>query len=1088
MTRSCPAWRNLAGAVALAAAVLAGHARADDTEIFLAADAATDTTGGGANILFIIDTSASMDAEVSTQVPWNPATNFSGCYRSDALYLVTGTDPPPCDSTAWVQKTGNRCAASAAGLAGLGQYTAFALGWDASRERWDPPEAEIPDRLLECEADRGVDGEGSERYAANGADGPWGPDATNEPAWNSQVTLYDGNWLNWRTNPPSVTRTRLEVVQDVVVEIVTSLQNANVGLMRFNRDEGGAVTQAITDVSASRSEMTSAVRALTTAGRTPLSETLYEATLYFSGGNVDYGNIGPARSVAAARVGGSPTGTAYRSPIDEDCQKNFVILLTDGEPNSDTSANAKIAALPDFASLVGSCDGSGDGACLDDLAAYLHLADLDARTPGLQNVTTYTIGFGGVDAPILENSARRGGGQYYLADDTGSLAAVLRSIVAGIVDRAGTFTAPALPANLYNRGTTDRDAYVSVFEPTGTTRWPGNLKKYRFVDDTLLGQNGRPAVSPGTGFFLSDAFSFWSGEPDGDRIDEGGAASRLVSAAGRRLYTDLAGNDLTADANRVDTGNSRITAALLGVAGAAERDELIRWIAGDDVTDADTDGDLDEARRQMGDPLHVRPVVLDYGTTSGSAETVVFVATNAGVLHAFDAATGTELWGYLPSRLLDRQAALLADSPTLARRYGLDGEMRLHIEGNDGAPGLSGAERAILVFGMGRGGDAVYALDVTERREPRRLWTIDSDSEGFDGIGQTWAAPEVARVRVDDSVRTVAILSGGYDDSQDNDAAQTDEVGNAVYMVDLIDGDLVWSAGSPGEGHDLALDSMQHSIPAAPRVIDLTRDGLADRFYVGDMGGRVWRFDIRNGASSGDLVEGGVLASLGAADLDLPVPAAEVRRFYNTPDVVFVNCARGTFLAVNLGSGHRGHPLDTDIEDAFFSIRDRNIFGVLDRDAYEEPVRFNDLADITGIPSAIVPRDSPGWLLRLTEADGEKVLGEATTFRNTLFFTSFSPGGAIATCVGGIGVNRAYEVDVCSGNAVTNLDGGTETLPLGTDDRFRILNQAGIAPESVFLPSTGGDGPTRCIGLSCFPTGEIDRARRTFWSQQQSAD
>ena len=1078
------------GAVlALTCLVLAVTARADDTEIFVA-DASASPSGGGANILFIIDTSASMDAETSTQAPWNPALDFSGCYRRDAIYFSTGTQAPPCSSTAYVLKSANRCAATTVPFASIGQFTTFALGWDEERQRWDPLAPDNGNRLLECESDRGIDGEGGELFANDGSDGPWGPDDAAEPGWNTQYTLFDGNWLNWRTNPPTEIRTRLEIVQDVVVDIIANLTSANVGLMQFNRDEGGAVIQAVADVDTTRAAMISAVEGLPLLGRTPLSETLYEAALYFRGGTVDYGNIGPNRSVAAARIGGSSSGEQYRSPVSEDCQKNFIILLTDGEPNADLSAAAKIQALPGFSDLIGNCDGSGEGACLDDLAGYLAQADLDDGIPGLQNVTTYTIGFGGVDAPILENTARRGGGQYYLADDTGSLAAVLRDIVAGIVDRSSTFTAPALPANAYSRSSSERDAYVAVFQPTGTVHWPGNLKKYRFSGEQLVGQDGRIAVNPATGFFLSDAFSFWSAERDGGRVNAGGAASRLLAGSARRVYTDIAGSDLSADDNRIEIGNGALTPQLLGVEDEAARDRLVNWIGGADVANLDGDDDLDEPRRQMGDPLHVRPVTLSYGASATTADTVVFVASNDGFLHAIDADTGSELWAFLPSRLLDRQAELLANPQTTARRYGLDGEIRLWIEDNDNQPGIdSDEETAILLFGMGRGGDAVFAVDVTERTEPRLLWQIDRNTPEFAAIGQVWAAPEMARIRIGgDTPQTVAVVSGGYDDSQDNRRYHTDTVGNAVYFIDALTGERLWSAGPPGRDHDLELEDMQHSIPAAPRVLDLTRDGLADRFYVGDMGGRVWRFDIRQGETGDDLVEGGMLASLGGADLDDP-PANAVRRFYNTPDVVFVNCVRGNFLAVNLGSGYRGHPLDTTVEDAFFSIRDVNLFGVRDSTSYTDPTRYDDLFDITDDVAPTLPRDAGGWLLRLTQASGEKVLSEATTFDSRTFFTSFSPGGAVAACVGGLGVNRAYEVDACSGSPLTNLDGSTEPGPLEGTDRFRILNQTGIAPESVFLfPQEPGEGPTRCIGLVCFPSGDPARLRRTYWSQQQPAE
>lgn len=1070
-------------AAALVTASLA--ARADDTEVFVAA--ADDLPDAGrANILFIIDTSGSMDTETATQVPWNPATTFTGCYRSDALYFTTGTEPPPCDSDAWVQKSANRCAASAAPLANLGRYNGYALGWDADRQRWDPLVAGEPARPVECEADRGDDGEGSERFAANGADGPYGPDASAEPAWNTAYTLFDGNWLNWNTNPPTVVRSRLEIVQEVVSALVSSLEGVNVGLMQFNRLEGGPVSRAVGDIATTREAMLSAIADLDTLGNTPLSETLYEAALYFRGDNVDYGNVGPVLSEPASRAGGSPTGTQYLSPLSADCQKNFIILLSDGEPSADTGANAKIRDLPGFGTLIGNCDGTGDGACLDDLAEYLLRADASATLPGLQTITTYTIGFA-ADVPILETTARRGGGEFYPADDTGSLAAVLGDIVAGIVERSGTFTAPAVPVNSFNRSAETRDAFVAVFQPTGTTHWPGNLKKYRFEDGRLVGQDGEPAVDPVTGFFRTDAYSFWSPAPDGERVRDGGAASQLPVATSRRLYTDIAGGALSDPGNRVEVANAALTPALLGVA-EAQRDDLVRWMRGADLADLDGDGDRAEPRRQMGDPLHARPVTLDYGTDA--SDVVVFVTTNDGYLHAVDADDGAELWAYVPGRLLGRQAELLADPPSPTRRYGLDGEMRLYIDGDDGEPGLdTSRERAILLFGMGRGGDAVFALDVTEPAAPELLWSIDRNSADFAAIGQVWDAPDVTRVDVGGTISTAVVLTGGYDDAQDNRGYREDAAGNAVFLVDIEDGTLLWSAGRPDAGHDLELDAMTHSIPAAPRVIDLTRDGLADRMYVGDMGGRLWRFDIRNGNARGDLVSGGVLAALGAAGLDDP-PSDAVRRFYNTPDVALVNCLRGTFLAINIGSGYRGHPLDTDVQDAFFSVRDANVFLPVDTEDYPEPVGFDDLYDISGDASAVVPRDSPGWVLRLVDDDGEKVLSESLTFNNAVLFTSFSPGGAVNACVGGIGVNRLYEVDVCNGRPVTNLDGSTEPGPLGIEDRSRLLDQAGIAPGPAFLFPRQADGPTRCVGLVCFPPegGTGRGVRRTFWTTEPAAD
>ena len=126
---------------------------------------------------------------------------------------------------------------------------------------------------------------------------------------------------------------------------------------------------------------------------------------------------------------------------------------------------------------------------------------------------------------------------------------------------------------------------------------------------------------------------------------------------------------------------------------------------------------------------------------------------------------------------------------------------------------------------------------------------------------------------------------------------------------------------------------MKYSIPAPVKPLDLDGDGLAERFYVGDMGGQVWRFDIFNGESADDLVQASVLASLGGAAAIAEsgaAPPATRRRFYEAPDVVPFILDRKLVISVNIGSGYRGHPLDTGTEESFYSIRDFDVFGPRD--------------------------------------------------------------------------------------------------------------------------------------------------------------
>jgi type IV pilus assembly protein PilY1 len=274
------------------------------------------------------------------------------------------------------------------------------------------------------------------------------------------------------------------------------------------------------------------------------------------------------------------------------------------------------------------------------------------------------------------------------------------------------------------------------------------------------------------------------------------------------------------------------------------------------------------------------------------------------------------------------------------------------------------------------------------------------------------------------------------------------------------------------------------------RVLDMNGDGLADRMYVGDMGGRIWRFDIANGQPVGSLVTGGILATLGAADLSSPT-LADVRRFYATPDVSQVISGNHTWLTVSIGSGHREHPLDTGTSDEFYSVRDYHVFDALPNSAYTTPITRANLLDITNNLTPTLAYGSAGWRLSLVQASGEKVVTESRTFANTVFFASFAPGSAASACTAAGGSNRFYEVSVLDGRPVTNLDGSQPpdsnnptNNPYTTYDRFRTLKQGGIAPEPVFLfPADQPDRPVTCIGVECFSPGFINAPVRTLWNQ-----
>jgi len=1100
-------WAGLSGLPAVA----------DDTELFV-----IDSSQLGdarPNVLFILDTSGSMDTEVTTQASYDPATPYAGACANDRIYWRTDTgNPPDCSTNRWFNRAVLTCDAAVQAFGrGTGRYTDRIAQYDsANNHRWERLDQDEKTWLAECEDDLGIHGQNAgdlEVYPQSRRNSPLWTSASNRAiSWGQSptdrlYTVYEGNYINWFYGATSIS-TRLDVMKDVTTSLLNSVNGINVGLMRFNREEGGPVIHAMEDIETARSVMETKVNALPADRYTPLSETMYEAGLYYMGLPVDYGNLGdPDRSEDATRETGNLS--LYNSPLELSCQKNFVVMLTDGEPTRDSSANGKITSLSGFSAATGggSCSGSGDGACLDDIAAYLYEADL-SPLPGKQNVITYTIGFT-IDLPILAETATRGGGTYFTADDTASLSTALTSIVTEILDTQTTFTAPTVSVNAFNRTRNVNELYITVFQAAGDTHWPGNLKKYqlRASDGLILDADGNPAVDQATGFFDAAARSYWSATPDGAEVIEGGAAHQIPDPAVRNVYTYLTSTLLGAAGNRVDVANSNLDDVVLGIGapGDPTRDQLIDFIRGLDVNDFDQDNVRAEPRNQMGDPLHSQPISVVYGGTVANPDandSVVYLATNDGYLHAIDPLTGIEKWAFLPPDFLDDQVLLFRNDSSPDKHYGIDGNLRVQtVADDDGVIDVAGGEKVYLYFGMRRGGDFYYALDISDPDTPQLMWRLDAST--LPGIGQSWSTPVPTRINIagapQNADNSVLIFSGGYDTSQDIFAGGADNRGNALYIVDSVSGQLLWHASAANADRNLA--DMQYSIPSDVKVLDMNSDLFADRMYVGDMGGQVWRFDIHNGQPISDIVTGGVVAQLGGAPNTSP-GATESRRFYYSPDLALVGDEYSSFLHIGIGSGHRARPNSVYNQDRFYALRDYEPFTAHPQAYYDAltPTMDADLQDITNDVNATVPPGSPGWRFELSDGGwiGEKVLAEARTFNNQVFFTTFTPGaGAVSNgCVPSLGTNRLYVVDLLTGAPVNNLDNSADEDNLTETDRYREF-RGSISSEVVFLFPSPDDSvncvgdectppPIACVGLFCFPPGFGNDPIRTFWSQEST--
>lgn len=898
------------------------------------------------------------------------------------------------------------------------------------------------------------------------------------------------------------------------------------------------------------------VNELVAEGGTPIVASLYEAALYFRGQAVDYGRRRGAQeyndryhrvSHPYSYEGGTLNRPSdcyetdldsetcimetidafnstpmYRSPIESQCQVNHIVLLSDGEPTSNTAVS-KIEQM-----MGSSCveiyhedsSFSETETCGRELTKWLFETDHNPALPGKQNVVTHTVAFNleAVHRTFLSDMAREGGGGAYTADSALSLLNAFKSIFTNVSKVDSSFVAPSATLNQTNRMKNREDLYFAMFKPEAKARWPGNLKKYKLQAAAgqagiIVDKNDIPAVDENSGEFKDSAHSFWSSQPDGSSVELGGAAEQIAGNGYdhtyRKVYTYTGTNTLLSDpGNALLPDNTNLDKAWFKLPPEVEDDqdyytELVNWAHGQDVNDVDNDSNTSEPRGEMGDPMHAQPVILNYANGSGTSS-IVYVSTNEGYVHAIDTATGEEKFAFIPRELLKNLRILHDNEPTLNRPYGLDGGMTTWVDDTNNNGVIDTGEKAYLYIGMRRGGSHYYALDVSNPSSPRYLWsiagrsnTLDTDSTTADGdfleLGDTWSRPIKSRVQHGSQIVDVLIFGGGYDTNQDpmpevsgasNATLQTrsvDSTGRAIFIVNALTGKLLWQTNLS----DPRFKEMQYSIPSEVRVIDVDFDGLADQLYVGDMGGQLWRVDIDNNSATSDTLENridaGIIAQLAGDAAD------EARRFYYPPDISIISVGGEQQLAISIGSGWRAHPLDTVVQDRFYSLRlpyvygkpldsfGRTVYPLVDHDS-------TGLIDVTNDKNADVSSIIKGWFINL-DGSGEKALSPSVTADHKILFTSYLPAVSAQVCSAAEGSGAIYALSVYNGAPVLNLDDSGSAADLTLQDRRAALDRSGIPPATSLLFPELGDA-TVVVGTETIEEFKIEELRRrTFWQE-----
>jgi type IV pilus assembly protein PilY1 len=217
----------------------------------------------------------------------------------------------------------------------------------------------------------------------------------------------------------------------------------------------------------------------------------------------------------------------------------------------------------------------------------------------------------------------------------------------------------------------------------------------------------------------------------------------------------------------------------------------------------------------LGDIVHSSPHFIKDTNT-------VLAGSNDGMLHAFNAITGHELFAYIPSQALARIKKLSQidyGSSTNPHDYFVDGDIAVSTT-------TQTTGHNYLVSTLGQGGKGLFGLDVTTPdnfQATNVLWEYSTSSDP--DLGYMLGRPMIAKMN---GGTYVVIVGNGYNSAN----------GKAVlYIFNLTTGAILKKIDTQVAG-DNGL--------ASPGLFDSDNDGDIDYIYAGDLKGNVWKFNVTN--------------------------------------------------------------------------------------------------------------------------------------------------------------------------------------------------------------------------------------------------
>ncbi|XEG70447.1 PilC/PilY family type IV pilus protein [Pseudomonas sp. abacavir_1] len=434
-----------------------------------------------------------------------------------------------------------------------------------------------------------------------------------------------------------------------------------------------------------------------------------------------------------------------------------------------------------------------------------------------------------------------------------------------------------------------------------------------------------------------------------------------------------------------------------------------------------------------------------YASAQAAKPSAVYVGANDGMLHAFNASTGAELFAFIPSAVIANLNILTASD------YGQD-EGTEHRYFVDGTPVVAdvyygSAWHKVLLGSLGAGGREVFALDITDPASPSLLWEFTSDSDS--SLGYTAAKPSIARLH---DGKWVALVPNGYE-SGSNSAS--------LLIIDIQSGTLlkkITATPSLTTTDTGAIDSLANGLSRL-YVADVNSDGIADYAYAGDLLGDLWRFDLIDTSASSPLTASAADAKFAVAFGGNPLYVARNASNVRQPITAapsLVEHPSGTGYIVAFGSGRYLTTSDktSTATQSVYGIWDRKTAGEATSASLTAARTRSDLqqqtltagttdgtttytlseSDVAWYDSSGNTADANvatwGWYFDFPRT-GERLIYDMTLYGSSLIFASSTP--QTGTCAAGLS-GTVYGVDPESGGKTDynvfdlNSDGTYESI------------------------------------------------------------